>query len=80
MGEVFIIFRNDCKFYQDAKCLKKNAFCDLKCENDSIEDGFLLLPESLQTEEKTEDNSDLENLPPLCLPNTIVKKERETKL
>jgi hypothetical protein len=71
---VFTIFENNCEFYQDAKCLKKNAFCDLKCEGDNFEDGFIPLRESLDTEEKSEDNSDLKNLPPFRLPGTIVKK------
>jgi hypothetical protein len=71
---VFIIFENNCKFYQDAKCLKKNAFCDLKCENDGIEDGFVPLRKSLDTEEKAQDNSDLEKLPPLRLPGIIRRK------
>jgi hypothetical protein len=72
---VFIIFGNNCEFYQDAKCLKKNAFCDLKCGDiDGFEGGFVPLRESLDTEEKGEDNSDLKNLPPFRLPGTIVKK------
>ncbi len=71
---MFIIFENNCKFYQDAKCLKKNAFCDLKCENDSIEGEFLPLSKSLDTEEKARDNSDLQKLPPLRLPGIITKK------
>ena len=75
-----MIFRNDCEFYKNAKCLKKNAFCDLNCEKNGFDDGFVPLSKSLDTEEKSEDNPDLENLPPLRLPNTIVKKERETKL
>ena len=71
---MFIIFENNCKFYQDAKCLKKNAFCDLKCENDGIEDGFVPLRKPLDTEEKAQDNSDLEKLPPLRLLGIITKK------
>ncbi len=71
---MFVIFENNCKFYQDAKCLKKNAFCDLKCENDGIEDGFVPLRKSLDTEEEGQDNSDLEKLPPLRLLGTIAKK------
>jgi len=72
---VFIIFGNNCEFYQDAKCLKKNAFCDLKCDDiDGFEGGFVPLRESLDTEGKSEDNSDLKNLPPFRLPGTIVKK------
>jgi len=71
---VFIIFENNCKFYQDAKCLKKNACCDLKCENDGIEDGFVPLRRSLDTEEKGQDNSDLKKLPPLRLPGIIRRK------
>jgi hypothetical protein len=72
---VFIIFGNNCEFYQDAKCLKKNAFCDLKCDDiDGFEGGFVPLRESLDTEEKGEDNSDLKNLPLIRLPDTIVKK------
>ena len=71
---MFIIFGNNCEFYQDAKCLKKNAFCDLKCENDSFEGGFVPLRESPDTEEKNVDNSDLENLSLIRLPDTIVKK------
>lgn len=71
---MFTIFGNNCEFYQDAKCLKKKAFCDLKCEDDSFEGGFVPLPESLDTEENSEDNSDLENLPLIRLPDTIVKK------
>jgi hypothetical protein len=77
---VFIIFRNDCEFYKNANCLKKNAFCDLQCGKTGFEDGFVPLREFLHAGEKSEDNSDLENLSPLRLPNTIVKKERETKL
>ena len=74
---MFIIFGNNCKFYQDAKCLKKNAFCDLKCENDGIEDGFVPLHRSLDTEEVGQDSSgysDLNKLPPLRLPGTVTKK------
>ena len=72
---MFIIFGNNCEFYQDAKCLKKNAFCDLKCDDiDGFEGGFVPLRESLDTEEKGEDNSDLKNLPLIRLPDTIVKK------
>ena len=74
--EVFIIFGNNCKFYQDAKCLKKNAFCDLKCEKDGIEDGFVPLRRSLDAEELGQDNSDysdLDKLPPLRLPGTATK-------
>ena len=71
---MFIIFENNCKFYQDAKCLKKNAFCDLKCENDGIEDKFVPLRKPLDTEEKAQDNSDLEKLPPLRLLGIITKK------
>ncbi len=72
---MFIIFGNNCEFYQDAKCLKKYAFCDLKCDDiDGFEGGFVPLRESLDTEEKGEDKSDLKNLPPLSLPDTIVKK------
>ena len=71
---MFTIFENNCEFYQDAKCLKKNAFCDLKCEDDSFGDGFVPLRESLYTEEQSEDNSDLKNLSPSRLPGTIVKK------
>jgi len=72
---VFIIFGNNCEFYQDAKCLKKNAFCDLKCDDiDGFEGGFVPLRESLDTEEKGEDNSDLKNLCPSHLQGTIVKK------
>jgi hypothetical protein len=74
---VFIIFGNNCKFYQDAKCVKKNASCDLRCESDGIEDGFLSLRRSLDTEETDQDNSDysdLEKLPPLRLPGTVIKK------
>ena len=69
------MFGNNCEFYQDAKCLKKNAFCDLKCDDtDNFEGGFLPLPESLDTEEKGEDSSDLMNLPLFRLPDTIVRK------
>jgi hypothetical protein len=71
---VFIIFGNDCEFYQDAKCLKKNAFCDLQCEKDGFDNGFVPLRESFHAEEKNEDNSNLKNLPPLRLPGTIIKK------
>jgi len=75
---VFIIFGNSCEFYQDAKCLKKNAFCDLKCDDmGGFEGGFLPLRESLYTEGKSEDNSDLKNLQPFRLPGAIVKKERK---
>jgi hypothetical protein len=77
---VFIIFGNDCEFYRNAKCFKKNAFCDLKCEDDSFKDGFVPLRESMDTEEKSEDNSDLKNLPPLRLPDAILKKERKREL
>ena len=80
MGEVFIIFENDCQFYQDAKCLKKNAFCDLQCEKDGFEDGFEPLREFLHIEEKSEDNSDMNNLPRLRLPDTIIKKEPKRDL
>jgi hypothetical protein len=72
MGEVFIIFGNRCKFYQDAKCLKKNAFCDLKCDVDGFENGFGPLPEPLDAEGKNEDNSGLRNLPFRL--RTIIKK------
>jgi hypothetical protein len=72
---VFIIFGNNCEFYQDAKCLKKNAFCDLKCDDiDGFEGGFLPLREFLNSEEKRGDNSDLKNLCPSHLQGTIVKK------
>jgi len=71
---VFIIFGNNCKFYQDAKCLKKNSFCDLKCDIDGFDGEFLPLREFLDTEERSEDNSDLKNLPPFRLPGTIAKK------
>jgi len=74
-GEVFIIFVNDCKFYQDAKCLKKNSFCDLQCEKDGFDNGLESLRESLRTEGESEDNSDLKNLPPSHLPRTITKRE-----
>jgi hypothetical protein len=71
---VLIIFGNNCKFYQDAKCIKKNAFCDLKCDIDGFEGEFLPLREFLDTEEKSEDNSDLKNLPPFRLQNNVAKK------
>jgi hypothetical protein len=71
---VFIIFGNDCKFYIDAKCLKKNAFCDLNCDIDGFEGEFVPLRESLGTEEKSEDNSDLKKFPPFRLQNNVVKK------
>ena len=57
--------------------MKKNASCDLRCESDGIEDGFLSLRRSLDTEETDQDNSDysdLEKLPPLRLPGTVIKK------
>ncbi len=72
---MFIIFGNNCEFYQDAKCLKKNAFCDLKCDDmDGFEGGFVSLREPLDLEGKSEDNSDLKNLCPSHLQGTIVKK------
>jgi hypothetical protein len=71
---VLIIFGSSCEYYQDAKCLKKKAYCDLKCENDGIEDGFVPLRKSLDTEEKGQDNSDLKKLPPLRLPGIIRRK------
>ena len=79
-GEVFIIFVNRCEFYQDTKCLKKNAFCDLQCEKDGFDNGFEPLRESLHIEEKNEDNPDLKNLPPFHLLDAIVKKGRKRKL
>jgi hypothetical protein len=72
---VFNIFGNNCEFYQDAKCLKKNGFCDLKCDDiGGFEGGFVTLRESLNTEEKSEDNSDLKNLCPSHLQGTILEK------
>jgi hypothetical protein len=76
---VFLIFGSKSEFYQEAKCLKKNTFCDLKCEKDGLENGFVPLCGFLHTEEKSENNANLKNLPPLRLPETIVKKERKKK-
>jgi hypothetical protein len=72
---VFIIFGNSCEFYQDAKCLKKNAFCDLKCDDmDGFEGRFEPLRESLDTEGKSEENSDLKNLLSFRVPGATIKK------
>ena len=79
-GEVFIIFVNRCEFYQDTKCLKKNAFCDLQCEKDGFDNGFEPLRESLHIEGKSGDNPNLKNLSPLHLLDTIVSKGRKRKL
>jgi hypothetical protein len=58
---VVIIFRDNCEFYRDSRCLKKNAFCDLKCDMDRFEGGFVRVRASLRTEEKSEGDPDLKN-------------------
>lgn len=75
--EVFIIFGNNCKFYRDAKCLKKNGFCDLKCDIDGFEGGFVPLCEPLDTMEKSQDNLDLTKQSPFRPQNHVVKKRSE---
>jgi hypothetical protein len=74
---MFIIFRNDCEFYKNIKWFEKKAFCDLQFGKDGLEDGLVPLCESLYTKEKTEGNSDLKNLPPLRLRDTILKKNEK---
>jgi hypothetical protein len=61
MEGVVIIFRNKCEFYRDSKCIKKNAFCDLKCDMDGFGGGFTGLSASVRTEEKSKGDPDLEN-------------------
>lgn len=68
-----MIYGNNCEFYREGKCLKKNAFCDLKCDMDSLEGGFIGLRASLKTEEKSEGDPDLKK-PPSYRLHTIARK------
>jgi hypothetical protein len=56
--EVFFIFESNCKYYQDAKCTKKNGFCDLKCDIDGFEDGIGPRSDLSDIVEVGEDDSD----------------------
>lgn len=60
---MYTIFRNSCKFYQDAKCLKKRVFCDVKCDEiDPIESRWAHLYGFMNEAGKNKENPELRDI------------------
>jgi hypothetical protein len=53
------MLESSCKYYQDAKCIKKNAFCDLKCDIDGFEEGIRPLSDPSATLEVEQGDSEI---------------------